>query len=79
MSACVAVDARKAVVRVTALDEPLDRAFFYRTLKATRLAQLPAVALRALPQGTRAWIAGAVHTFPLKKCTDASHACLPLP
>lgn len=45
----VAVDARKAVMRVTALDETPDRALLHRAMEPTRFAKLPAVALHALP------------------------------
>jgi hypothetical protein len=65
-------------MRVTALDEPLDRAFFHRALKSPCLAKLPAVALRALPQGARARDAGAVHTSFLER-TAALRAWLPSP
>ena len=61
----VAIDAGKAVMRVTALDEPLDRAFFHHALKLARFAQFLCVARRALPQRTRPRVAGAVYGAPL--------------
>jgi len=41
------------VVRIITFDEALDRALFHCALKSTPFAQLPSVALHALPQGTR--------------------------
>lgn len=73
MSTGIAIDAGKAVMRVTALDEPLDRAFFHHALKSTRLAKLPAVPLRALPQGARPGVAGAIHPFSFER-TATLHA-----
>lgn len=43
------------------MNRTLDHAFFHHALKSTRLAKLPAAPLRALPQGARPGIAGAIH------------------
>lgn len=59
--------AAQAVVRVTAPDEALDRAFLRRALKSARFAQFLAVALRALPQRARARVAGVVDAFFLER------------
>jgi len=56
----IAVDACEAVVRITALQEALDRALLHRALKPTRLAKLLAMVLRAAPQGACARVARAV-------------------
>jgi len=73
----IAVNARKAVVRVTAIDKTLDYALFDRALKPARIAQFLRVALRALPQRTRPRVAGAVYGASPRRAA-ALRAGLPL-
>lgn len=55
MASGVAVDAGKAMVRVTALDEAPDYLRLKRAPRALGGMQLGGVALRALPERARAW------------------------
>jgi hypothetical protein len=57
----LAIDPRKAVVQVTALDKTLDCALLHCALKSARVAQFLAVALRALLLGVCPWVAEAIY------------------
>ena len=74
VTAGVAVDARKAVVRITALDEAPDHLRFERAARAPGIVQLGGVALRAPPKRARAWPARAIQTAARRPTGPRRHS-----
>ena len=62
MPAGVAVDAREAVVRISAFQESIDGALFEQPLQPAIGSQFRHVAIGALVKGARTGVPGAIHT-----------------